>query len=435
MRRTLTHFAAGALALALGAAPARADVIVVDAGGGGDFLSVHEAVAAAADGDVVLVRPGDYTNPPENPIVAVDGGRSLSIVADGGPVLTPPIQVSDLPAGKTVVLRGLDARLNQIPLFGGSTLEVRDCDGQVWAEDCIFVGYQGSGGFGAEFPGWPGVFLQDAEDVVLSRCAMTGGDGVDVGLHFFRISDGGPGLDAVGSDVQLYDCTLVGGRGGDDDFQQSSNPGYDGGAGARLSGSTALIAGSTLQGGDGGDGQLGHVEVKYTGGHGLHLTGNFSQARLLDATLVPGAGGFDSGGLQGPSGNPTQVEAGYMGTWPGAARQLSLSSPFRENELATLTYKGEQGDVIHLFGGFSTLSVPLYGHAGHWMIDVPWIEVLALATVTDPDGEYELSFFIAPFPNPAHEELEMWAQLFVQTSGGAVRVSSPASMTMIDESF
>ena len=42
------------------ATPARADVLVVDAAGGGQYTDIQSAVLAAQDGDVVLVRTGVY---------------------------------------------------------------------------------------------------------------------------------------------------------------------------------------------------------------------------------------------------------------------------------------------------------------------------------------------------------------------------------------
>ncbi len=440
MRRFVTTLAAGAAALTLIVSPLRADVLVVDAGGGGAFLTIEAAVDAAVDGDVIVVRPGDYTNLAENTEVHIDG-KALSLVADGGPVISPPIQVANLPAGKNVVLRGLDARVNSpagliFLLELTSSLDVLDCDGQVWAEDCSFEGELGTGALGNTQPGFPGAHLLNAADVVLSRCQLVGGDGVDTGPHFFRTADGGNGLLAVDSSVQLYDCVITGGDGSDNQSTESDAPGYNGGHGVVLDGSTALLSATSIVGGPGGVGRLGHVDVKYTGGDGLHLSGSFSQARVLDSTITPGAGGIDApSGLQGPDGVEVFIDTGVVVDLPGTARLLSVSSPFRENGNATLTYKGEPGDVIHLFGGFSTLSAPLYGNNGHWMVNVPWIEVLGLATVTDPGGVFELSFFIAPFPSPLFEDLEMWAQLFVQAPGGQVLVSSPASMTMLDENF
>ena len=63
------------LAALLCAAPVHADLIRVDAVGGADFTDLPEAVAAADEGDVLLLAPGPYSG------VTIDG-LSLHIVGD-----------------------------------------------------------------------------------------------------------------------------------------------------------------------------------------------------------------------------------------------------------------------------------------------------------------------------------------------------------------
>ncbi|HEX5009333.1 MAG TPA: hypothetical protein VFY71_02945 [Planctomycetota bacterium] len=77
------RFAGQSLSFALLAtAPlARADVLVVDASGGGEFTSLRAAVTAAADGDTLLLEPGFYLDS-QGPIAT--GNRSL-IIAYAGP--------------------------------------------------------------------------------------------------------------------------------------------------------------------------------------------------------------------------------------------------------------------------------------------------------------------------------------------------------------
>ena len=56
-------------------------VLVVDSSGAGDFLDIQPAVLAAADGDHLLVRAGNY-----GPVLIA--GKGLSILADRGATVT-----------------------------------------------------------------------------------------------------------------------------------------------------------------------------------------------------------------------------------------------------------------------------------------------------------------------------------------------------------
>jgi hypothetical protein len=88
--------AATALSIALSGAPGAAGTIVVDPGGAGDFSHIQPALDAAADGDTVLVKPGEYViaeplrfnrlhdagNPASPPL------RDIVLRAEGGPGVT-----------------------------------------------------------------------------------------------------------------------------------------------------------------------------------------------------------------------------------------------------------------------------------------------------------------------------------------------------------
>jgi hypothetical protein len=97
-----------ALALGVGLlAPASAAGVITVAGSGpADFTQIADAVAAARDGDLILVSPsaGSYA------AFTIDGkALVISSAQAGTPVSTRQITIENLAAGQTCVLRGLDA--------------------------------------------------------------------------------------------------------------------------------------------------------------------------------------------------------------------------------------------------------------------------------------------------------------------------------------
>lgn len=198
---------AGTLVLAL-AYPSFASVIVVDDSGGADFTQVSAAVAAAADGDTILVKAGTYDTP------YTIQSKSLTIVAELGAtvavqsIFTGPVLsiVRLLRPHQRVVIRGLDGPLALVENAGSVRVEdgrLRGVTGQ-----CIFPG--------AGLPGGAGAMVSNCASVAFARCELTGGDGAQLFIPgvFDCCTAGGPGLSAAGSSIALYQTTLAGGPGG-----------------------------------------------------------------------------------------------------------------------------------------------------------------------------------------------------------------------------
>jgi polygalacturonase len=93
-------------ALGLFATSARADVLVVDASGMGDFTDIQPAIDAAADGDLVLVNPGVFQG-----FTILD--KSVSVVARSTATVSidGSVIVQHLAAARYVELAGLNANL------------------------------------------------------------------------------------------------------------------------------------------------------------------------------------------------------------------------------------------------------------------------------------------------------------------------------------
>ena len=155
-------------------AQSRVWVVAENPGPGVDFTNLQKAVQASADGDLVLVRDGDYAG------FTIED-RGIVVTAEvGADVHTASLRILDLSAGKTVVLRGLQA---QAPSGAGTALTVRNCAGSVWIEDCILRGGVGDNDFIAPFDpldSYAGARVQDSVAVSFARCDLFGGAGLDV---------------------------------------------------------------------------------------------------------------------------------------------------------------------------------------------------------------------------------------------------------------
>lgn len=155
--------------IALALAPwAQGKVWIVDdtPSTGADFASIQAAIDAATvvDGDVLLVKPGNYSS------LSITNGKALTIQADSGGIATVFVPysgslVSGLPAGKSVRLRGLS--MNQVCLS--------NCAGTIWLEDCTITAEPQSGSAPH------GLKVSSCADVILIQSSIVGGDAMACG--------------------------------------------------------------------------------------------------------------------------------------------------------------------------------------------------------------------------------------------------------------
>ena len=74
------------LAIALTANPASARIITVDANGGAQYDNIQDAVlAAAVQGDEIVVEPGVYTGIGDRPAVVMMLGKTILLRSNSGP--------------------------------------------------------------------------------------------------------------------------------------------------------------------------------------------------------------------------------------------------------------------------------------------------------------------------------------------------------------
>lgn len=272
---------AASLSLIASSATSQSRILTVDDDAPADFASITGAIAAAAAGDVVLVRSGDY-----EPFVidgigislVADEGASVHVHATTGPLVSV---IRNVPAGQRVVVRGVRFSVGTRLMLLGPLLHVDNCAGVVWVEDTVVDSVPGVPTFytlgqreSARVENSPQVVLVASTFRGSTGSATAGNEIGSRGLRAFGSSvfmhgctvypggtvvAGGTGMEAiavVGGLMVLRDCVVVGGPGGAAGITGVPNGGT-GGPGVELSqGATLYAIGSSTRGGSGGPGSI-----------------------------------------------------------------------------------------------------------------------------------------------------------------------------------
>jgi len=406
------------LALVLAASAQGQSVHVVAGDGSGDFTQLYAAVNVAADGDVILVRP--HTERYDFTII---NGKALTIVGDGAvrPRLKDII-VLNLPAGRNVTLRSLDlegrAQVPSFPLpLQKPGVHAKDDEGCVWLQDLVVLGGSGIPYWGGYEIGWPGLWADGSDCIVVVDSTFTGGHG------YWSIAGtayaGGEGGVLDRSSVALHGSTFVGGEGGSGDV---SYPGT-GGIGLESSGSVVFASGSLVSGGD--TGLLGAFAPVVPSATGLFAR-DLSTVEHLATT-------FAAGGGPAAPGTPLEIEAAStVEDLDDAHRALEVSAVVRELEAGLVSYSGEPGDLVLLRissapGWSFTLSLKGVQH-----LDAIAGELFLGAA--GPAGTLDVVFRAPPLP-PGMEALTAFAQPFVAEADGSLRLGAPSSVLIVDASI
>ena len=390
--------------------------IVDDNGGAGvDFTDMPAAVNGASEGDLILVRDGlysEFTVSAKSLTIAADAGHEpfVSELFVGAGSGLQVIRVSDLAAGQEVVLRGLEVggTFNQ-GFFHTPAITLTNNAGSVWIEDCELT--EGLGGFNI---GFTGIAATNCAGVTVSRSTLVA-----------EVSDGsyGNAVEAVGSHVTLWDCTVQGAPGLGGPFVVPAV----GGAGVEISGGTLFASGCTIQGGHGGN--TTSFASGGPGGDGLSVHGG-ATARVRDCTLAGGAGGSGTSTTAAP-GQPSNVSMGSLVPINGFRRSFELSSPVRSGvDPVTESYGGRPGDLVYLLWSYTGQMPPLFLGIEHgsFVIDITTLDGIAVGTI-GATGTLEITIPPLSLVGPSWFGFASQASFFEPGSG--FFLSAPSHLTVV----
>jgi predicted outer membrane repeat protein len=405
-----------ALVLAFSPAPALAGVRIVDATGRGDHTSIAAAVAAASEGDLLLVRSGSYAG-----FDVRDKG--LVILRDVGALVTidGTISIEGLSASKTFVLGGFVVNGPVSSLGSGPALTLLQDTGHMRIEDCELHGGRGYGGSGNPWnPGAVGVDMQNCFDAAFVRCTISGGDGEGTapGMGFFDFGGGGgDALRARFSAVAAYDCTLRAGAGGGGEGE-----GGDGGTAYDhdQGGGGAFLSRCSLQAGNGGYahgyGIGGH------GGNGMYAS-SAAHHHVLDSTVVPGQGGASTGYAPGPDGLAF-AGPGSHELLAGSGRTLSAGFLAASGGQLAVDVHGQPGDRVYLLHSVRTSFVYSAALKGVQLEPESWTSNPAPLVVLPASGTASFVFPLGSLP-AGYDKGTLFLQGFVRDASGACVLGSP----------
>jgi hypothetical protein len=411
------------------AATISADVLVVDASGGGNYTQIQAAVDAAVDGDTILVKSGTYNS-------FRVSNTELAIVGDAGSdvQVVGAIRATNLAAGKTLVLENLNATGQTGDAISVYGLYLSNNQGRVRVESCRFAGKPSYGFYGVH--GYDAIRVEGCSDVAMTRTTSLGGS-----AGFFNnlgTLPSGAGLNAQSSVLAIYDSTLRGGTGTSVSPNSPAVSGGNGGHGCWTESCWLFASGCQFLAGNGGQGGAGYFMAEAyggDGGDGIRLEYG-STAVLFDDVLVRGLGGAPGNGPEsygGADGNAYFTDPGSMLTnLPGPSKHFVSPTPVRENTLATLTFIGMPGERVQL------LICRTSGHhfdameSGVLLLGSP-IRVVSMGVV--PASSTLLVQFPVLALDPGVESTVLYMQARFMDQQGNTVLSGPSSMVILSHLF
>lgn len=421
----------GVILCAVAAPAIHAAVLVVDAAAGpssGVFTSIQGAVLAAAPGDTILVRSGNYGPFKLN-------GKGLSVVADAGAVVNvvnvpcDSSYVHSIPANQSVLIRGMRFHPEWCGTAGSVTVfesfGVFLCDGPVCLDSCVFEN------------GAPSLHVFNSKNVTVQRSTFEG-------IGFIEENYPTHGAMVTNSVVAFTDCSLTGGKGGSPNFSHIEpcflSNAKDGGDGLWVVGkSVVTVLRCSLVGGDGAPGNPGSLpeccRPPSDGGNGIRLSGNAQGVPLVRAidcefgVGLPGQPALPCGSAV--AGLPAVVSAGSLLTSSSAAPTLTDSSPTREGQTISFSVQGVPGDLISFLIAPQSNSVYLPAGVGPLLVSVPF-SAFVFGSVP-PGGTLSANLTIAEL-GPGIDSVSVFAQVLA-CGGAGCRLGGGGTIVLLDSSF
>lgn len=282
-------------------------VWIVDEKGGPNVLTDTPAlVSLVRDGDMVLLRQGNYST-------LTVFGKSVVIARDpqSGPVYVRQLGLGGTSAQQQVTVRGLSI----------GTLTIRNAAGSVALHDC-------------ESWSFFAMLIQDSARVTCSNCKIESG------------------ISLENSAAQIHGCQISG---------NNSNSFH----GIWLDKSASLVAAdSSFVGGDGRPGGVSNNACYNTpspGGHGVFLNPG-SRAELINCQLQGGKGSVANPPCPATApGKPIYNNGGTVFQRARAPVTLRHNSPLREGELLQIEVTGQPGDLAFVLFNRKHGAVPIPG--------------------------------------------------------------------------
>ncbi len=405
------------LFLLLFAPTALADVRVVSPVG--PYTQIQDAVNAANDGDLLLVKAGTYSG-------FVVQAKSLTVVGDANPLVTVQgtVTVSDLTPGQNVAL----VRLKAVGATTGGVsaphvgLHSSNNLGSVRCESCSFYG---SSWVSPHYDGYDAVWIEGSSDASLVACNAYGGTSFyeSAGLPVSAV--GGRGATCQSSTLTIFDCTIGGGVGAESLWGISG----DGGTGLQANGCTIFSSNSTIQGGPGGWGDIQYGPTPGKGGAGADMASG-SLMHVLSCSLVGGQDGdYETTGQSGPSYNGSTYD--FLA---GTSRTLTVAAnPLRELQSLNLSFHGAPGEQVFLLVGLETAVQwdPL--RLANFLIAPPHYRTLFLGT-TNAAGDLSVSRVFPDLGGTTQSRTYFLQPLF-SGAGGAQQLGTPVTLAVLDQAF